>query len=254
MNLREWATNSDVVNNSIPECDRCDSDTVKVLGMLWDTKSDELRLNSCNAEFHEVRTKREMLSAISTFYDPLGYFSPIIFRGKLLLQDVWKMKLDWDEALPEPVLTQWQEIAHDLSEASRMKIPRYATPTADATSTYELHVFCDASKSGYGAVAYLRTVSENPSVQVILAKSRIAPVKETTIPRLELLAALVGARIVNFLRKEIPLSLTNTYLWSDSQCVLGWINGNIQSLPTFVANRVSEIRKKRICDVSVCQH
>ena len=249
MNLREWATNSESLKQQIPESDRAIAQLVKVLGMEWDTNLDELGLTPNPAELKNVQTKRHMLSVLSSFYDPLGIYSPIVFRAKVLLQEIWKLKCNWDDVLPAAILTEWHEIAHDLSAASQTRIPRLASFTSNVEPRYELHVFCDASKAGYGAVAYLRTISTNVSVRLLFAKSRVAQLKETTIPRLELLAATLGARMINFLRKELPLQLT-TYLWSDSQCVLGWVKGKGKDLPTFVAHRVAEIRRNE--DVQFC--
>ncbi|XP_065186225.1 uncharacterized protein LOC135817053 [Sycon ciliatum] len=249
MNLREWATNSESLKQQIPESDRAIAQLVKVLGMEWDTNLDVLGLTPNPAELKNVQTKRHMLSVLSSFYDPLGIYSPIVFRAKVLLQEIWKLKCNWDDVLPAAILTEWHEIAHDLSTASQTRIPRLASFTSNVEPRYELHVFCDASKAGYGAVAYLRTISTNVSVRLLFAKSRVAPLKETTIPRLELLAATLGARMINFLRKELPLQLT-TYLWSDSQCVLGWVKGKGKDLPTFVAHRVAEISRNE--DVQFC--
>ena len=243
MNLREWASNSDDFLQALPDEDKTKSENVKVLGMEWNTVTDTINVPSNNADTKSVKTKRQLLSVIASFYDPMGYFSPVVLKAKSLLQRVWKLDISWDDDLPEEITSQWVKIAAEMTEASATEIPRGAmswTPN----SQYELHVFCDASKEGYGTVAYLREIGG--SVNVIFSKTRVAPVKELSIPRLELLAVLLGSRVATFLEKELPVKLENTYLWSDSKCVLGWLNNSNGKLPKFVARRVQEIRSHKL--------
>ena len=105
--MREWSTNSDVVNQQIPEGDLSNANPVKVLGMEWNTTRDEIGMVPNNAELKDIHTKRQMLSVLAAFYDPLGYYSPILVRAKNLLQEVWKLKCNWDEILPESILVKW---------------------------------------------------------------------------------------------------------------------------------------------------
>ena len=245
MNLREWATNDPALLSAIPDHDRCSSKVVKVLGMSWDTQHDTLSTAPTSASSHAALTKRDVLRTLSQFYDPMGLFSPVTMRAKILLQSIWKLNIGWDDHLPSDIIHTWEEIMNDLSKASDVCVPRYVGPKVlHAEIRYELHVFCDASQQGYGAAAYLRQVSgEYCSVDLIFSKTRVAPIKATSTPRMELLAALIGARLIKFLQKELPLTLDSTHLWSDSQCVLAWIDNNAKSFPVFIQNRLQEIRQ-----------
>ena len=108
----------------------------------------------------------------------------------------------------------------------------------------QLHHFCDASTVGYGQCSYLRLVDLNDKVHcsLVMAKSRVAPVKQVTIPRLELSAAVLSVRISNFLRRELKYKDVEEYFWTDSTVVLGYINSNAKRFHVFVANRIQQIR------------
>ena len=103
----------------------------------------------------------------------------------------------------------------------------------------QLHIFADASTKAYGAVAYL---ASNNHTAFIMAKTRVAPLKELTLPRLELMAAVVATRVSVFIIASLSLQETPLYLWSDSQIVLHWIQQK-KKLTPFVSNRVAEIQR-----------
>jgi len=151
MNLREWATNDEEFKKTIAPHDMSDNSTIKVLGMSWNSQSDTLATSGVNYPAKAVLSKRELLRAMSQFYDPLGLFSPVTMRAKILLQNIWKLNVSWDEPLPENCVADWQHIIEDLSQASHFQVPRYLAPKIPASDIkYELHVFCDASNDGYG--------------------------------------------------------------------------------------------------------
>ena len=247
MNLREWATNDPDFRAALANEDRCENTVIKVLGMTWDTQHDMLSTAKILGGQHSVVTKREVLRSIAQFYDPVGLFSPVVMRAKVLMQAIWKLNVDWDSPLPSNIIADWHDIISDLTDASCETVPRYIGPKVHVISIrYELHVFCDASQDGYGAAAYLRQISDDPqycSVDLIYSRTRVAPIKSTSTPRLELLAALIGARVIKYLKRELPLDISATHLWSDSQCVLGWIRNTEKSYPTFITNRLIEIRQ-----------
>ena len=111
----------------------------------------------------------------------------------------------------------------------------------------ELHHFSDASTKGYGQCTYLRLVDTNHRIHcsLVMGKSRVAPMKITTIPRLELTAALVSARVGNMVKAELKCEedITDTY-WTDSKVVLGYIANEARRFQVFVGNRVQAIRNK----------
>ena len=241
MNLREWCSNSEELMSSIPVHDRAKADTQKILGMDWDTLEDTLNVTDTNASARLVRSKRELLQAIAMFFDPLGLHSPLVTRAKLLLQQVWRLNCGWDDPLPQNVMSEWLRLAPEFDDASKKRIPRYCSNSG--ASRHTLHVFCDASLSAYGVAAYLESVGETTSSNLIFSKSRLAPIKPSpklTIPRMELLAAALGAEVASYLQAQLSLTLHETCLWIDSTCVLGWIKSK-KSLPAFIARRVAII-------------
>ncbi|UYV84129.1 hypothetical protein LAZ67_X001289 [Cordylochernes scorpioides] len=204
MDLREWEFNLPVSNSKEEK-----GTTTKVLGLVWDKVEDVLNCDvSIEKDLPRRLTKRIILSKIQQVFDPLGVYSPIFLPPKLLLQ-------------------------------SQIKIPRHIW--FDQTNKNEIHVFCDASKSAYAAVAYMRSeVQGGVHLSLLWSKSRLAPTKRVTIPRLELLACVLGARLV----KSISTALTNSCpvtLWTDSSTVMAWLKRK-NEWNVFVRNRVQEIR------------
>ena len=183
MNLRQWSSNSAALIESIPESDRASGEHQKVLGLDWHTVTDHLKVANTSASDTLVRTKRELLQAVAQFFDPLGIHSPIVVKAKLLLQEVWRQKLQWDEALPVSILHTWKTLAAELDDATNHSIPRpCCIPEADQ---HTLHVFCDASQTAYAAVAYLSSSGSATESHLILSRSKLAPLKPSpklTIP------------------------------------------------------------------------
>ena len=192
-------------------------------------------------------SKRNVLQLSSRTYDPLGLLSPETVKAKLLIQDLWQQKLEWDEPLPAELETKWNDIARDIQDASKLVLPRYFFPQIQSeTQPIYLHVFADASPKASGAVAY---ISNGNLSSLVMSKSRV----ELTLPQLELMAALICARPAHFvsgaLKSRFP-SLT-VKLWSDSEIVLHWLLGT-KPLKQFIANRTQEI--KNLFPVAVCSH
>ena len=241
MTLREWGSNSTEVLTRIPSEDRISEDTAKVLGLSWDTKQDVLSYpHQMKEEFVSV-TKRVILQLASKVFDPLGLSSPVTVSAKMLIQDLWKAKHEWDDPdISSDLKSQWQQIYRNLIQLNEIRFPRLVKCKNEVT---ELHIFADASKRAYGACAYFRVVKEDESIEtnLVFARTRVAPLKELTLPRLELMAALVGARLAKYLIRESRLCFSKLTLWSDAKCVLYWIKGR-QLKPVFVENRLREIR------------
>ncbi|XP_064622555.1 uncharacterized protein LOC135484801 [Lineus longissimus] len=150
-------------------------------------------------------------------------------------------EMGYDDALPPDQETVWDDIFSDFKGLESISLPRSVKP-CDAVGTPELHTFCDASGKAYGAVAYILWETPNGIyVRLLSAKARVAPLKQTTIPRLELMAALVGSRLARTVKSELRDELT-VYLWSDSQIVLHWLKSDSLNLKQFVGVRVAEIQ------------
>ncbi|XP_053403136.1 uncharacterized protein LOC123560655 [Mercenaria mercenaria] len=214
--------------------------------MLWNTVTDEMMFPAKLVPIRDVITKREILQHSSRIYDPLGLLSPVTVRAKTLLQELWRQKYSWDTALPKHVYEKWSALVTDLNNVMNTKVSRYyfrdQCAADDRITTVEemsLHIFVDASTLSYGATAYLCTSNQSTFV---MAKTRVAPLKKLTLPRLELMAAVVGSRLANHLQSSCNIDSNNTYLWSDSQIVLHWLQ-TTKSLKRFVKNRVEEIQQ-----------
>ena len=244
MNLRDWTSNSEQFMSVLPQSDRNSRDSLKVLGLSWTTYDDKLavptpKLNALTSS----KTKREVLQVLASVFDPLGFFTPVTLRGKLFLQTLWNKRIEWDDSLSEEDLILWKPIATDIEEISNYKIPRHiGLANAGAETSYQLLCFCDASTKAYAATVYLRQeTTDSCRVDLVFAKTRLAPNKKINIPRLELLAVVIGLRCLDFVEQHLKLSVKKI-LWTDSQCVLHWI-ATEKPLLTFVENRVKEIRR-----------
>ncbi|KAK5984284.1 Integrase catalytic domain-containing protein [Trichostrongylus colubriformis] len=242
MNLREFMSNDNKVLDTIPRKDRMQTtcSTVKLLGLRWNTTLDTLHI-PVKALSKEVTTKRTALKAFASTFDPLGLLAPLLVRAKMFIQDLWINKHSWDENMDDNTCKKWKEIVQDMNGFTK-NIPRFVG-TSEGTK-HNLVVFSDASQRVYAAVAYLvcKPNGKNPESNIIFSKTKLAVPKAATIPRLELLAAVLATKLVQFLLKELRIPLNSVHILSDSQIALYWIHSN-KPLKTFVHNRVTYIRK-----------
>lgn len=244
MNLRDWMSNSDKVMNQIPIYDRANRERMKILGLTWTVKEDTLTLAHQISE-SSVLSKRIILQQIASIYDPLGLFSPVTLRAKVYLQNLWNQKLSWDTQLSGSNKSKWDILYEDMKDLASCHFPRYIGLEHKGQIYYQLLVFCDASKYAYAATVYLLQESTNSRrIDLIFSKTRLAPNKQITIPRLELLAALIGTRCLKFVQKELQVNIKEKHVWVDSQCVLNWLNTK-KPLGTFVDNRIKEMKEDK---------
>ena len=217
------------------------------LGLLLDCKNDTLVFNQRLGGM-AVPTRRTVVSESASQFDPLGILTPFTARAKLIIQDLWRDKSrGWDDPLsddPNDLLSRWTTWRSELTALPKISIPRCYMPRLSSDRHYELHVFNDAAHRLYGAVAYLRGIAENEvDVGFVAAKSRVAPLKQMSIPRLELCAARLGARLAATLKEELSLKIHSTTLWSDSLTVLEWIKSDSCRYKVFVGTRIAEIQE-----------
>ena len=197
----------------------------KVLGVKWDVLNDQLyfkvKLNF-SQRHRKIRTepdireeelperipnvlsKRSLLSQVNGIYDPLGLATPFTVRAKILLRKLNAQKLDWDDPIPQTERNEWIKFFGELFNMERVRFNRSTKPEG-ATGKPKLIIFSDASEQAFGACAYIRWELENGSFEsrLLLAKSRLAPLKKLTTVRLELNAALLSARLKEFIQKEM---------------------------------------------------
>jgi len=162
-----------------------------------------------------------------------------------LMQDVWRLGFGWDDELTGDVLLKWKKWLGELNNLPNIKIPRCYSYQMKSCSRRELHIFCDASEKAFAAVAYI--VCFTPAgidVSLIFAKSRVAPLKPISIPRLELQAAVMGCRMAETIKENHNIEFHDTYYWTDSCTVLCWLKSKTRQFKQFVAYRVGEILEK----------
>ncbi|GBM28859.1 hypothetical protein AVEN_146999-1 [Araneus ventricosus] len=235
--LRDWEST---------ECETEHGWETPVLGMKWNRQLDSLRVNMSwmNKLSLEQITKRIMLSAAHKVFDPIGYTAQVMLCPKLMLQKAWKMPMGWDTEITGNLRKEFLQWFQDLKILEEIHISRWINVTAENLKHCTIHTFCDASKEAYAAVVFLRLEEEGSvKLSLLAAKSRIVPLRGGTIPRMELLAALVGARLTNSVIEALNWKEVKCYYWSDSTTVLAWISRE-ENWSVFVRNRVQEIRKQ----------
>ncbi|XP_035774267.1 uncharacterized protein LOC118457066 [Anopheles albimanus] len=184
----------------------------KILGLWWDRNTDTFgfKLNSrCKEEMlglQNLPTKRQLLSILMSLFDPLGLIAGYLLYLKVLLQDVWRAGTGWDDPIPSELETRWNRWRNGLSLIEDLRIPRcYRLRPRSAYLNVQLHIFVDAGRDGYAAVAYLRFSDEKRvEVSLVGAKAKVAPLKYVSVPRLELQAAVLGARLAQTIRDGHP--------------------------------------------------
>ncbi|XP_066912482.1 uncharacterized protein, partial [Clytia hemisphaerica] len=214
----------------------------RTLGVWWDPYKDEFFFKIKMKE-HQ-KTKRGLLSFLSSIYDPLGFLAPLLIAPKITLQSMWKEKVGWDDPIPESLLDTYTEWLSTLPEFGNVKVPRWFGFPIERDGV-ELHVFADASLKAFSSCAYFRAVKdEDVTCSLIVGKSRLSPIKGNTIPRLELQAAVLASRIKHCINNEMRLPIDKSFLWSDSMVVLSYIRNEEKRFSTYVMNRTNEIREK----------
>ena len=221
----------------------------KTLGVRWCVETDHFVLDvsevGCQARSLSP-TKRNIVSIVGRIYDPLGFLSPVLIRLKCLFQELCELKLEWDEPLTGAPLSKWESMVADLQADQQIHVPRYLLcDVHHQVDSYSLIGFCDASKKAYAAVVYLRMkTQEGFHVKFLTSKTRVNPLQPQTIPRLELLSALLLTRLLVSVRKglESRLSLSETTCYTDSKVALHWIRGAEKEWKQFIQNRTTEIR------------
>lgn len=258
--LHKWCANDRSLLSNVTEIKEIDGVDMsdanfsnKVLGVAWFPNQDIFKVSvpktEINQASHDNITKRVVLSKIAQMYDPLGLVGPVVVRAKILMQEIWASKIDWDAKLPASILDRWIEFSQNIHYLNSLKIPRYLFSKLECVEI-QIHGFSDASLAAYGASIYVRGLYSNntASSHLLCSKSRIAPLKTVSLPRLELCGALLLARLVSKLKSVLHLKIFKTYLWTDSQIVLSWLRDTPNRWTTFVANRVAEIQELTIND------
>lgn len=258
--VAKWQSNSNKVLESIP-ADLCADSTKEVaqgrelemsrtLGMWIDHERDCFtylcRFQKVEPAILEGKcpTKRELCRLVMSIFDPLGLVGHFKIKGLMLLQATWRSGIGWDDEVPEEVFRRWKIWMCSLKDIENVSVPRRYAPAIQAAEFVQIHTFVDASKEGFAAVSYLRTQKGNQTyVTLVASKSRVSPIKKQTIPRLELLAAVLGVRLATHICSIMHIKIDRRVFWCDSRTVLGWIRSEAINFKEFVANRVSELQE-----------
>jgi hypothetical protein len=253
--LRKWCSSSPQLMSLIPQAHDdpnfviklSDENTVSALGLLWQPANNCFKFNVKDWQPPIRMTKRTLLSDINSVYDPLRLISPVLIKGKIFVQQMWTLKINWDEVLPEDYQNRWIRFYGGLKPLEKLNISRRITSYSYAT--LELHGFCDASQEAFGASIYVRSITFDGhiSVNLFTSKSRVAPLRTTTIPRLELCGALLLVELMDDVQKQlavlnIKIDNVNVFYWCDSTIVIAWISSKLL-FQVYISNRIA-----RICD------
>ena len=254
--LRKWNSNNKellkmITTDDINESSSVTSSITSVLGIKWDTEKDEIIFNFSkiiSMDFTNT-TKRNVLSVIASFFDPLGYISPITSQGKIIFQLLCKSKINWDDSIHKEILLLWKRFIKLIADVNFVRIKRCVIPELmDTLVNIQLHGFCDSSGFAYCGVIYLRKETSCGFVDVrfLTAKTKVAPIKATTIPRLELLSCVLLSGLVKTV--TLPLSElgydTSITCWNDSMSALGWITNENKDRGPWVQPRVRKSREQ----------
>lgn len=255
-NLRKFTSNSKAVLEQIPIKDRadelktldlgCDALPVeRALGVSWCAQSDVFKFQLALKD--RPCTRRGILSAISSIFDPLGFAAPVLLEAKSILQELCRNNIEWDDPLPVDLQEKWLVWKQKLTTLENHCVSRCYRPSDfGKPSRIELHHFSDASLKGYGQCSYLRLINESNQIHCsfVTGKARVTPLKSITVPRLELTAAVLSAKVSEQLKRELDLELTEEIFWTDSKVVLGYIANSYKRFHVYVANRIQEIQDR----------
>ncbi|XP_011884025.1 PREDICTED: uncharacterized protein LOC105571160 [Vollenhovia emeryi] len=248
--LQKWVSNHpDVLRAIAPEkqahstsCQINDTPITNILGLCWNASTDTFHFTLASTSTAEI-TKRRVLSSIAKLFDPLGLVSPVIIKAKIIMQELWSIKIGWDEPLPSHAAVKWREFVEELQDMPCLSFPRWIG-IAD-NHAVEVHGFCDASKLTICAAVYIRVFSSNGDItsHLVVSKTEVAPLKRLTIPRLELSGAVLLAKLVNRVLAVWTLNTQAIYLWTDSAITYTWINNHPSRWKDYVHNRVRFIQE-----------
>ena len=217
MPLQEWNSNCKEFSTYMDDKERKESPSI--LGVQWNTQEDALLIKLIQVEEIKGFTKQRALSILSRVFDLIGLLNPITVRGKLYISKLWKLKVSWDEDLNEDLVSEFKSLVKDFSTLDIIRFPRNECLREDQGI---LHIFCDTSRRAYGMVMYICTGNHSRS---LMSRSCIVPMKEKTIPQLELTAVLLGCRLTSYIQEVLSKSFP-TYICTDSSTCIQWVGGN----------------------------
>ena len=248
--LKKWRSSSSEVIDSIPAelqealpqqemVDHHACHYPKTLGIAWNSRQDVLAAQVQLPENY-VSTKRGIISDTAKSFDVLGWLAPFIIKMKILFQSLWQEKIGWDDTLEDRLADQHREWREQLPLLKSVTLPRCYFSAAPTVSV-QLHGFAEASTAACAAVVYLRSTYEDGSTtsRLVVAKTKVSPLKAVSIPRLELCAAVMVAELLAITKHSLNLPEVSLWAWSDNTAAIAWLRETSIPHKTFVANRVA---------------
>ena len=234
-------------SNDVKVDEFAEETVTEVLGLRWNKRLDVIQIKIPTFQMPTVVTKRAILSSVAKLWDPIGILAPITLRLRILLQSLWSNNLTWDDPVDSQTIAEFQNQMRDVDHLRTFWIDRCIEPAL--SNSIELHEFCDGGEKGYGAVVWLRIFStEGLKLKFIAAKSYVTSLKKRSIPRIELMSAVILTRLIANIRKELPCC--QVYMWTDSAVLLHWLKMSANRFKPFVSARVQEIRDTLDNDIS----
>jgi hypothetical protein len=246
--LRKWNSNSTAFLETFQE--NCSpqknfeiisniNENSKVLGLIWNSASDTF-LFKAQLNLEQPLTKRKILSESARIFDPLGLISPCTIVLKIFYQKLWLTKGDWDSPIPQHLIAEWFKFQESFNEINNFSVPRCVILTTNCA--FELHGFSDASTFAYAAAIYCRQIHNGRAkVCLLVSKTKVAPIKQVSIPKLELCGAHLLSKLFHSVMEILKNYNYDIFAWTDSKVVLSWLSAHPCKWKTFVANRTSQI-------------
>ncbi|XP_062557815.1 uncharacterized protein LOC134222672 [Armigeres subalbatus] len=258
--IRNWVSNSNAFLQAVGEqsgesavhfSENKAAEYERVLGVVWDTIEDVFCFETASKfecskvlRGEEHPTKRMVLSIVMAQFDPAGFLAPVTILGKMLVQDLWRTGCQWDDAVDDlsyKKLARWTSMLANV-QAFKLSRSYFGTARSDEIRDVQLHIFADAGETGYGCVAYFRAmVRGEVKCTLVMSRAKVAPLKQVSIPRLELLAAVLSARMSHTVRENLSISISKVVFWINAEVVLSWIRSDQRRYKQFVDFRIGEI-------------
>ena len=219
---------------------------VKALGVIYVCKEDAFTFRMEKPSVPRW-SKREILKFEAKLYDPHGLIMPHTTRARIILQKLWRAGIDWDEAVPQEILAEWKMWLKATEALPELRVPRciHQVGEEEQSSRAEVHIFCDASADAYAAAAYfVATYPGGRQARLVISKAKVAPLHLTSIPRLELMSAVLALDLKLALQQALPVRDGDFVFWTDSRNVICWLEADSRMLHTFVGTRIAKIQQQ----------
>ena len=242
-NLTKFLSNRPAALKNILQEDKAEMKAQRILGQTWDPKTDKLMFAKPHVlNTGQQMTQRRVLSMAASLFDPVGLISPFAIRIRCTLQRMNKEGRNWDQPVLECYHQELQEWMDEFDSMTSIKNPRCLIPSTNGT--HQLHTFTDASKSAIAAIVYLRTTNADGSStsRYVISKTKVAPIKQLSIPKLELEAATLGAELAGSCESKMTTTISSKHFWTDSTATLGWIQSR-QRQKLYISNRLTKVHE-----------